>query len=173
MVSKNTALDMVIVLLLVVFFFTGYAVSVVSGTSKTEARQVYVVDKHTYTENTALTLQTQALQAKLAELQAKLDETRVIHATITSYSPNPDQTDEDPFITASMERVQEGRVAVSRDLFYKGWVFGRRIYIEGKGIFIVNDLMHSRKINQIDIFRFSTTKAEDFGIQHARVVLLD
>jgi dsDNA-binding SOS-regulon protein len=46
-------------------------------------------------------------------------------------------------------------------------------YIEGKGIFIINDLMHSRKTNQIDIFRFSTTKAEDFGVQHARAVLLD
>lgn len=136
-------------------------------------RQAYVVDKETHKENVALTIQIQALQNEVVELQAALDETRVIHATLTAYSPEQGQTDEDPFVTASMERVQEGRVAVSRDLFYNGWVFGRRIYIEGKGIFIINDLMHARKTNQIDVFHFSTTKAKEFGVQHARVVLLD
>ena len=175
MISQNAALNLLVTVLLVGFFIAGYWGGHIYDAlaTKTKTKQVYVVDKATYVENATLILQTQALQAELVELQAKLDETRVIHATITSYSPNPDQTDEDPFITASMERVQEGRVAVSRDLFYKGWVFGRRIYIEGKGIFIINDLMHSRKTNQIDIFRFSTTKAEEFGVQHTRVVLLD
>lgn len=165
--EKNALL---IIMALLGFSVLGYLVGT-APTATTE--QVYIVDRATYKENAALAAQIQELEAEVDKLQAALDETRVVHATLTAYSPDQNQTDGDPFVTASMEKVKEGCVAVSRDLFYKGWVFGRRIYIEGKGIFVINDLMHSRKTNQIDIFRFSTTKAEAFGIQHARVVLLN
>lgn len=96
----------------------------------------------------------------------------VVNAVVTSYSPREEETDEDPYLTASMEPVREGCVAVSRDLFYKGWSFGRKVYIEGEGVFTITDLMHARKTNQVDIFRFNTEAALEFGRQQRKVVLL-
>ncbi len=114
-----------------------------------------------------------ALTKQIEYYEKVLREERVVEVTLTSYSPRGSETDTDPYITASMEKVHEGGVAVSRDLFYKGWVFGRKVYIEGHGIFTINDLMHERKVQQVDIFQFSTKKALAFGVQHARVALLD
>ncbi len=93
--------------------------------------------------------------------------------TVTAYSPRPEETNEDPFTTASNRPVRAGIVAVSRDLFDEGWVFGRKVYIKGLGVFTIDDLMHQRKRNQIDIFMFETAKARDFGLQKLEVYLLD
>jgi 3D (Asp-Asp-Asp) domain-containing protein len=92
--------------------------------------------------------------------------------TISAYSPEPAQTDDTPFITASNSKVREGIVAVSRDLYKKGWKFGREIYIKGLGVFTVEDLMHARKRNQVDVFMFSKDRALRFGRQQKRVYLL-
>ena len=43
-----------------------------------------------------------------------------------------------------MRKVRQGTIAVSRDLFDQGWVFGRKVRIEGLGIFEINDLMNKR-----------------------------
>lgn len=117
--------------------------------------------------------QNNELKEQVAELKTQLNEVRVRKLIVTSYSPCKKETDDDPFITASMQRVREGTVAVSRDLFYGGWVFGRQIYIEGYGIFVITDLMHERKTQQIDIFRFNTKEALKFGRKTLRVALLD
>ncbi|EGJ48714.1 3D domain-containing protein [Desulfocurvibacter africanus] len=93
--------------------------------------------------------------------------------TVTAYSPRPEETNEDPFTTASNRPVRPGIVAVSRDLFDEGWVFGRKVYIKGMGVFTIDDLMHARKRNQVDIFMFETAKARDFGLQKLEVYLLD
>jgi len=92
--------------------------------------------------------------------------------TISAYSPEPAQTDDSPFITASNHRVRDGIVAVSRDLYNKGWVFGREVYIKGLGVYIIDDLMHERKTDQLDIFMFSTAQAMRFGRKKMRVFLL-
>ena len=55
--------------------------------------------------------------------------------TVTAYNPTTDQCDSDPLIAASMRKVRLGTIAVSRDLFDQGWVFGRKVRIEGIGIF--------------------------------------
>lgn len=83
--------------------------------------------------------------------------------TVTAYSPRHSETDTTPFITASNKRVRHGIVAVSRDLFDQGWVFGRKVYIKSLGIFTIDDLMAERKRNQIDIFMFDTNQAVSFG----------
>lgn len=114
-----------------------------------------------------------ALKQQVKSLDSKLRESRVLSVTVTAYSPRVQETDSDPFITASMQPVREGGIAVSRDLFYSGWVFGRKVYIEGYGIFVITDLMHERKIQQIDIFRFNTNEALKFGRKTLRVALLD
>lgn len=93
--------------------------------------------------------------------------------TVTAYSPRPEETNEDPFTTASNRPVRAGIIAVSRDLFDEGWVFGRKVYIKGLGVFTIDDLMHARKRNQVDIFMFETDKAIDFGTRKLEVYLLD
>ncbi|WP_174405306.1 3D domain-containing protein [Desulfovibrio subterraneus] len=82
---------------------------------------------------------------------------------VTAYSPRLEETDETPLITASNRKVRHGIVAVSRDLFDQGWVFGRKIYIKKLGIFTIEDLMAGSKRNQIDIFMFDTEQALHFG----------
>lgn len=90
---------------------------------------------------------------------------------ITAYSPSIDQTDSTPHITAFQTRVKAGGVAVSRDLFQQGWTFGKRVYIEGEGVFVINDLMHPRWIGRIDLFRWNREDAIKFGLKKRRVVL--
>jgi 3D (Asp-Asp-Asp) domain-containing protein len=91
---------------------------------------------------------------------------------VTAYSAEPEQTDDTPNITASNNPVRRGIVAVSRDLFESGWTFGRRVFVEGLGVFTIDDLMHKRKREQIDIFMHDTDQALRFGRQEMNVHLL-
>ena len=93
--------------------------------------------------------------------------------TVTAYTPSTDECDMDPNITASMQKVRPGTVAVSRDLFNQGWVFGKKIYIEGYGIFEITDLMNKRWIERIDIVMFSKKEAKKFGVKQRKVALLN
>jgi 3D (Asp-Asp-Asp) domain-containing protein len=93
--------------------------------------------------------------------------------TVTAYSPRESETDSSPFLTATNRRVRAGIVAVSRDLFDQGWVFGKKVYVKGYGIYTIDDLMHKRKRNQIDIFMYDTQQALRFGRKELEVYLLD
>ena len=92
--------------------------------------------------------------------------------TVTAYSPEPGQTDDTPFVTASNSRVREGIIAVSPDLYAQGWKFGRKVYVKDLGVFTIEDLMAPRLTNTIDIFMFSTSRAMTFGKKKMRVYLL-
>lgn len=92
--------------------------------------------------------------------------------TITAYSPSIAATDGTPFLTASNSPVREGIVAVSRDLQDRGWSFGRKVYIDSMGVFTIEDLLHERWTNQLDVFMFSTQRAIQFGKKNLRVFLL-
>jgi len=85
--------------------------------------------------------------------------------TVTHYSPDKAQKDNDPYITAFMARVKVGYVAVSRDLMDRGWTPGRRVYIPGRGVFIIADLMNKRKGNWVDVFVNTKTEADELGIE--------
>jgi 3D (Asp-Asp-Asp) domain-containing protein len=110
---------------------------------------------------------TQALQKQLLESK------RVKSVTITAYNPSEEQCDEDPLVAASMRTVRTGTIAVSRDLFDQGWVFGRKVRIEGLGIFEINDLMNKRYSRSIDVFMWDENQATAFGRRKARAALLD
>ncbi|MGE4265709.1 MAG: hypothetical protein AB7E46_14695 [Desulfovibrio sp.] len=92
--------------------------------------------------------------------------------TVTAYNADPAQTDSDPEIAASMRRVRPGTIAVSRDLFNKGWVFGRKVRIEGLGIYEINDLMAARHDKAIDVFIGCNQRAQAFGKRRAQAALL-
>ncbi len=106
------------------------------------------------------------------EVASLMEAKRVRPCTVTAYSPTERECDDTPFLAASGRRPKVGTVAVSRDLFYSGWVFGSRIYIEGLGIYRINDLMHPRWENRIDVFLESERLARRFGRREARAVLL-
>ena len=97
----------------------------------------------------------------------------VAMVTVTAYNADPAQTDSDPEIAASMRRVKPGTIAVSRDLFSKGWVFGRKVRLEGLGIFEINDLMAARHDKSIDIFIGCNQQALAFGKRRIEAALLN
>ncbi|WP_272700959.1 3D domain-containing protein [Desulfovibrio sp. Fe33] len=106
-------------------------------------------------------------------LQKAKNRSPVRTVTVTAYNPSTDQCDEDPLIAASMRKVRSGTIAVSRDLFDQGWVFGRKVRIEGYGIFEINDLMNKRYHQRIDIFMWDESRAREFGRKNIKAALLD
>ncbi|WP_316899101.1 hypothetical protein [Pseudodesulfovibrio indicus] len=106
-------------------------------------------------------------------LQKAMNMSPVRTVTVTAYNPTTDQCDDDPLIAASMRKVRSGTIAVSRDLFDQGWVFGRKVRIEGLGIFEINDLMNKRFTQRIDIFMWDESEARQFGRKNIKAALLD
>ena len=106
-------------------------------------------------------------------LQKAMAAPPVRDVTVTAYNPTTSQCDADPLIAASMRKVRSGTIAVSRDLFNQGWVFGRKVRIEGLGIFEINDLMNKRFTQRVDIFMWDEGQARQFGKKNIKVALLE
>jgi len=92
--------------------------------------------------------------------------------TVTAYTASEVECDTEPDMTASMKRAKAGTVAVSRDLFNTGWVFGSKVYIEGHGMFEIVDLMNKKHRNCIDVFMGTPDEARQFGIKQVMATLL-
>lgn len=89
---------------------------------------------------------------------------------ITAYSSTPEETDDSPFITASGTRVRDGIVATNL------LPFGTKIKIPqlfGDKIFVVEDRMHRRKTNHVDVWMPTKSKAKRFGIAHTEVAVVE
>ena len=52
-------------------------------------------------------------------------------------------------------------------------IFGRKVRIEGIGIFEVNDLMNKRYTQRIDIFMWDEDQARQFGKKNIKAALLE
>lgn len=122
-------------------------------------------------EQTAEARKLMVEEARLLQKAVSAPPVRTV--TVTAYNPTSDQCDQDPLIAASMRKVRLGTIAVSRDLFDQGWVFGRKVRIEGLGIFEINDLMNKRFTQRIDIFMWDETQAKKFGKKNIRAALLE
>jgi 3D (Asp-Asp-Asp) domain-containing protein len=98
---------------------------------------------------------------------------RELEVTATAYNSLPEQTQGDPKLTASGERLRPGlrAVAVSDDLFEAGVGFGARLEIEGlPGEWIVLDRMHSRWRRKIDVYMgVDEARALEFGERKVRI----
>ncbi len=104
----------------------------------------------------------------------ELSEIKSRTLTITAYSSTVDQTDSTPFETACMTEPAIWTVAVSQDLYDMGWTCGKCVDIHGVGILCINDKMHHRKKNQLDVWVRSRGQAKRFGImKNIKVNLLD
>ena len=98
---------------------------------------------------------------------------RELEVTATAYNSLPDQTEGDPALTASGERLRPGMraLAVSDDLFQVGLDFGTRVEIEGvPGEWVVLDRMASHWRRKIDLYMGrDRERALAFGERRVRI----
>ena len=89
---------------------------------------------------------------------------------VSAYTARKQECDATPDKTAIMRRPVPGRtVAVSQDYRqYLGW----KVWIEGHGVFVVEDLMNPRYTGRIDILKPNVKSAMQFGTQQCEVVFL-
>jgi 3D (Asp-Asp-Asp) domain-containing protein len=121
-------------------------------------------------EKTAAARKIMVEEARLLQKAKNMSPVRTV--TVTAYNPSTEQCDDDPLIAASMRKVRSGTIAVSRDLFDQGWVFGRKVRIEGLGIFEINDLMNKRYKKRVDVFMWDKDQARAFGKRVFKAALL-
>jgi len=87
-----------------------------------------------------------------------------ITVRVSAYTPSSDETDSTPTITAVNTEVEEGTVAVSRDLL--GFLnFGDSVYLEGIGVFKVTDVMNRRYKRAVDVLMLTKKQALKFGVK--------
>lgn len=94
----------------------------------------------------------------------------LLEVTLTAYNSLSNQTDSTPHITASGTRTRPGVVAVSRDLLAT-FPYGTRVLLVthncGTRIptphLLVEDTMHRRKKNQVDIWMPDYSQAIHWG----------
>ena len=94
----------------------------------------------------------------------------VIEVWVTAYSSTPEETDDTPFITASGKWVQDGIVATNL------LPLGTKVQIPeyfGDKVFVVEDRMHRRKKDFIDVWMPTKEGAEEFGIARTDIIVLD
>lgn len=93
-----------------------------------------------------------------------------IRLFVTAYSSSPDETDDTPFITASGKHVADGILATN--LF----PFGTKARIPelfGEKVFIIEDRMHHRFRDRVDIWMPTKEDAKKFGKKVAEIEILE
>lgn len=101
----------------------------------------------------------------------KYKESNILDVTVTAYTPRASETDSTPQFTAIMSKSHPGyTAAVSRDLIN---YLGRKIYIEGVGVFKLEDVMNRRYRQRIDLMFGSVKAAREFGKKQLKVVVLN
>ncbi|WP_428567721.1 MAG: 3D domain-containing protein [Solidesulfovibrio sp. DCME] len=99
------------------------------------------------------------------------DQRRRFTLTATAYCPLCGSEDGQPQPTARGGVVRPGRtVAVSRDLKH---LLGRRVLVEGLGVRVVEDLMHPRFTDRLDLCLPDKEQALAFGVKRLELVVLD
>jgi len=115
---------------------------------------------------------------------------KVLILKATAYTSSPRETDSTPFITATGARTRLGIIAVSRDLLGSDLPYGSLVRLKDLGrwkdgkdagrfdalfrdiVFVVEDTMHRRKRQQIDIWLPDRSLALKFGVRRVKVVVL-
>lgn len=72
-------------------------------------------------------------------------------------------------ITANGNKVRKGIIAADTNVL----PFGTKVYIEGLGIFVVDDTGSAIKGNRIDIYMDNVDEAVRFGRQNRKLVVLN
>lgn len=109
----------------------------------------------------------------------------------TGYNSFAGQTDASPHVTATGAVTRTGIIAVSRDLladdipygslvrirdlgnFYNGRNAGRfQSLLDSQGLFVVEDTMHARKTNQVDVWFADYASAVNWGVRTVEVTVV-
>ena len=93
--------------------------------------------------------------------------------SISAYSSSPDETDGSPYVPAAGGINKVGQIAVSPDLYKRGWTFNKSVIIEGVGTFVIRDLMNEKWTKKIDILMSSKDKAKKFGNKKGTASLIN
>jgi 3D (Asp-Asp-Asp) domain-containing protein len=113
------------------------------------------------------------------------------NVTATGYNSLPSQTDSTPHITSTGKRTSFGIIAVSRDLLGSVLPYGSIVRLrdlgnlstgtgageykdlfETQNFFIVEDTMHARKSQQVDIWFARYDTAISWGIRRVEIELV-
>lgn len=86
----------------------------------------------------------------------------------TAYSPTVAQTDSNPWVTASGLRSSFGIVAIDPKII----PLGSLLYVEGYGYAVAGDTGGLIKGDRIDVFFYSTTQSNKWGVRNVKVYLL-
>lgn len=101
------------------------------------------------------------------EENKKMPDWKTMTVTASAYNSLRVQGEGNPKITAWGDTLMPGvqSIAVSRDLIKQGLTYKTPVKIKGfEGVFIVNDKMHSRWKNKIDIYMgIDKDRAIDWG----------
>ena len=109
----------------------------------------------------------------------------------TGYNSHASQTDSTPFITATGAQTRFGIIAVSRDLLGGAMPYGSLVRIrdlgnyyngrgagayqgllDSQGLFIVEDTMHARKTQQVDVWFEDYSSAVNWGVRQVEVEVI-
>ncbi len=109
----------------------------------------------------------------------------------TAYNSMESQTNAQPHVTATGTRTRWGIIAVSRDLlgfdlpygslvrlrdlgnYHNGRGFGAyQSLLDGTNLFVVEDTMHPRKVNQIDLWFADYASAVNWGVRRVEVEVI-
>lgn len=106
----------------------------------------------------------------LADITARIAETQKIRAEVTAYTLDLNETDNDPQHAADMSKPVPGRTAaVSRDLIH---LLGKKIYIPGHGVRVINDLAAVDVKGTIDLLVGNKAEARKIGREVREVIVL-
>lgn len=117
----------------------------------------------------ASSAETKIRESSISALSAPQQYPKSFTATVTGYSSTPDQTDDTPFITAANTPVRDGIVAAN---FLP---IGTRIKIPGYSgpkIYTVEDRMHARFSDRVDIWFVDRASAQYFGKRDLEIVIV-
>ena len=96
-------------------------------------------------------------------------DSKTVEVIVTAYSSREQETDSTPYITAAGTTVRTGVVAAN-------WLpLGTKVRIPeifGDQIFTVEDRMHKRNQNKLDVWFPNTGDALRFGVRMTRVEIL-
>lgn len=121
--------------------------------------------------NTELLAQNKSLIEQLDSVHTVEDKLLKYRITLSHYTASVDETDSNPQETATGTRPVVGRtLAVSRDLFK--YLRGKRVWIEGLGVFTVEDTMNPRFTNQGDLLVRTKYEAKKLGTKKVTLVVL-